>query len=507
MAAMTKIAAKFTADTEHLEKGLKDVMRQLSKMQSVSAKAGRSLQRIGNLQAFQVYTQIAGWVGTAATAIKSFGSDTATAIDNTAKAARNLGLSYGQFAGLGMAANEAGLQTEQLFDVFKDMNKNTAEAAAGAGGAGDAFRELGLDANALLAMNPAERFETIVGALGQIENAAARSAVAMRIFGEQGVRLGSLYSAGAAGIAEAVNMAQRLGLLLTDQQANNVEGMNDSLARVSASFTGIINQITANLAPAVKGIADAWTAFAANLGGAKIGEYISDALWDALEYAASWVDTVGGFFEGLFALGGDGATAWENAGSTWQVVWDMGGRIYDLFDSLWSTMMSGLNFMLSKLAQLLKNITALVNKIPGINLDSVERGLQNMENYFAEGSESWGERAADKFNSAISTTRDIDGQDTAGSAQQTVRSWRDAARAARNAADANTAAAGSMTDAAASAARGLAGGLDSRSTAGVNYMLAQMRGGSTVEKQQLSTQKQIAQNTARRPFTLVTASI
>jgi hypothetical protein len=243
------------------------------------------------------------------------------------------------------------------------------------------------------------------------------------------------------------------------------------------------------------------------LGGANVGAYIADALFDALEYAASWVDTIGGFFEGLFAMGGDGATAWENAALVWNVVWDLAGRVYDLLDSLWSTMMSGLNFMLSKLAQLLKNITALVNKIPGVNLDSVERGLQNMENYFAEGSESWGERAADKFNSSISTTRDIDREDTAGSAQQTVRSWRAAAVAARNAADANSNAANEMSNAAGAASKGLAGGLDSRSTAGVNFMLAQMRGGSTVEKQQLTTQQQIAKNTARSPFQLVNASI
>lgn len=507
MAAMTKIAAKFTADTENLEKGLKDVMAQLNRMQSASAKAGRSLQRIGNLQAFEVYTKVAGWVGTATKSIIRFGSATAAAIDKTAKSAGDMGVTFAQFEGLTRAAAEAGIGQDQLFAAMSRSTRALYDAGQGSKASADAFKALGLSVDELQELDSATRFTTIMSALQGVENEAQRTALSMVIFGRAGAQLGNMIAEGNGTIQETISLYQRLGLLLTDQQANNVEGMNDSLTRVAASFAGIINQITANLAPAVKGISDAWVAFAANLDGAKIGEYISEALFDALEYAASWVDTIGGFFEGLFALGGDGATAWENAAIAWEVVWDMAGRIYDALDSLWSAMMSGLNFMLSKLAQLLKNITALVNKIPGINLDSVERGLQNMENYFAEGSESWGERAADKFNSSISTTRDIDRQDTAGSAQQTVRSWREAARAARNAADANNAAAGSVTDAAASAAKGLAGGLDSRSTAGVNYMLAQMRGGSTVEKQQLSTQKQIAQNTARRPFTLITASI
>ena len=507
MAAMTKIAAKFTADTENLEKGLKDVMAQLNRMQSASAKAGRSLQRIGNLQAFQVYTKVAGWVGTATKSIIRFGSATAAAIDKTAKSAGDLGVTFAQFEGLTRAASEAGIGQDQLFAAMARSTRALYDAGEGSKASADAFKALNLSVDELQQMDSATRFTTIMTALQGVENEAQRTALSMVIFGRAGAQLGNMIAEGNGTIQETISLYQRLGLLLTDQQANNVEGMNDSLSRVSASFTGIINQITANLAPAVKGISDAWVAFAANLDGAKIGEYISEALFDALEYAASWVDTIGGFFEGLFALGGDGATAWENAAIAWEVVWDMAGRIYDAFDSLWSAMMSGLNYILAKITESLANWAELINSIPGVNIDGIEESLRRGQQYFEDGSASWGERAAEKWNQVTSTTRDIDRQDTAGSAQRTVRSWRDAARAARNAADANNAAANSMTDAAASAAKGLAGGLDSRSTAGVNYMLAQMRGGSTVEKQQLSTQKQIAQNTARRPFTLVTASI
>ena len=508
MAAMTKIAAKFTADTENLEKGLKDVMRQLNRMQSTSAKAGRAIQKVANLQTFQVFTQAAGYVTSATRAIVDFGRSTAAAIDESAKAATNLGITYAQFEELKLAASEAGVGQQQLFAAMARSTRALYDAQNGTKTAADAFAQLGLNVEELGEMDAATRFQTIIGALGTIENEAQRTALSMVIFGRAGAQLGALVAGGAAGLNDAAMAARQLGLSLTDLQADNVEQMNDSLGRVSASFTGIINQITANLAPAITGISKAWEAFARDLGGANVGAYIADALWDALEYAASWVDTIGGFFEGLFALGGEQTNAWENAASVWMIVWDMAGRVYDLLDSLWSTMMSGLNYMLSKLAQLLKNITMLVNKIPGVNLDAVERGLQNMENYFQEGSDSWGERAADKFNSAISTTRDIDGGNgPVGSAQSAVRSWREAATAARNAANANTAAATEMKSAGAAANKGLAGGLDSRSTAGVNYMLAQMRGGSTVEKQQLAAQKEIANNTRVRPFTLITAQI
>jgi len=175
---------------------------------------------------------------------------------------------------------------------------------------------------------------------------------------------------------------------------------------------------------------------------------------------------------------------------------------------VWSGIMSGINYILGKITESLANWSQLINSIPGIEIDGFEQSLRNGQKYFEDGASSWADRAATKFNAAISTTRDIDGANgTMGSAQTMVRSWAETARAARRAADANTTAANNMKAAGAAASKGLAGGLDSRSTAGVNYMLAQMRGGSTVDKQQLATQKEIAANTRKNPWTLISATI
>jgi hypothetical protein len=507
MPASSRITAKFDSDTKDLSRGVSTVIGRLNKLTTAAKKSNSTLARMARLQAFDVYARGAGVVLNATRAITAWGTATRNAIDDSAKAARNLGILYSDFQSLTLAASEAGVGQDQLFSAMARSTRALYDAQNGTKTAADAFEALGLNVAELGEMDSAARFEAIIGALGNVENAAQRTALSMVIFGRSGAQLGALIASGSAGMREAAAAAQELGLNLTQLQSGNVEAMNDAIGRVGMSFTGITNQITANIAPAITGIAKAWEAFARNLGGAEIGEYIADALWDALEYAASWVDTVSGFFEGLVAMAGGEAKAWEAVAQTWMVVWDMAGRIYDLFDSLWSVMMSGLNKILEILLKSLGNWVELLNKIPGINLDSVEAGLRATEQYFADGAESWGTRAAEKFNSATSATRDIDnGNRVSGQAERAVESWRERAAAARRERDKAVAEAAKPEPVAAAA--NTLGGFDARSAAGVNFMLAQMGGNAgDLEKQQLDTQKQIARNTGRPGVRVVQFSI
>jgi hypothetical protein len=75
----------------------------------------------------------------------------------------------------------------------------------------------------------------------------------VRIFGEQGVALLPLM---AQNLEEVQARMERLGAVLSADQTEAIEGMNDALTMVQATFEGIIGQVVGNLAPVVTALAE-----------------------------------------------------------------------------------------------------------------------------------------------------------------------------------------------------------------------------------------------------------
>ena len=171
------------------------------------------------------------------------------------------------------------------------MSKRLAEAAKGFGEAKPALEQLGLSAANLVKLSPDEQFLKIGEAIGGLGTEGEKAAAAFKIFSDQGLRLVPLFDDIRKKTGAAQEELSQLGILLSKREIGNVEALNDSLSRVQKTLTGIVEKVVAELAPAVKLVADDWLGFVKDTDGS-IVTGIADALKTAAIGAASWYDSL-----------------------------------------------------------------------------------------------------------------------------------------------------------------------------------------------------------------------
>lgn len=205
------------------------------------------------------------------------------------------GLGVEQLQSYSLAAKLAGVDTEQFGTAVQKLAVNIGKAAPG-----DAFdkslKGINLSVQELRALSPEDQFSAIGQAISQLPTAADRAAAAVEIFGKQGAALAPLFREGAASLEELQAKAERLGIIVSETQVNNVADMNDAFDLVRATIEGITGQVIGNLAPAVTAVTNQFLQFveswsgAQGEGGTGIANAITDVLLQGAEYFAGIFD-------------------------------------------------------------------------------------------------------------------------------------------------------------------------------------------------------------------------
>lgn len=120
-----------------------------------------------------------------------------------------------------------------------------------AAGAGDrAMRALNLDLQKLRALSPEKQFLEIADAIGKIEDPGERAAAAMKIFGEDsGTKLVPLLQDGAGGVRELMELAERLGIVMSGPDSKAAAAFTDAMDQLWRQFAAIRNMLGAAIAP------------------------------------------------------------------------------------------------------------------------------------------------------------------------------------------------------------------------------------------------------------------
>ena len=236
----------------------------------------------------------------AASAVSGFVSSIRVSADASGKLATRLGMSVESLQGLQMAATMAGVG--DLTPTLQKMSIILGQAAAGAKPATEALAGIGLSIDDLAGMNPDEQFKAIAAAISAIPDPASRAAAAVKIFGKSGVELLPLLS---QNLEEVQARMERLGAVLSSDQTEAIEAMNDALTMVQATFKGIIGQVVGNLAPVVTALAEeilsmveSFTSMSGD-GGEGIANNITNAMFEILDYLAGVFDNAIASFNGF----------------------------------------------------------------------------------------------------------------------------------------------------------------------------------------------------------------
>ena len=240
MATIGKVSAVFSASTSGLKSGVNEASSLFKKLGADVAGLRSGMRTLAAIQGAQLFGQVASAATSAARSFISMGVAQADVIGQQRDMAARLGFTYGELAGVGLAAAQVGVSMDTIANAATRADVAFVKAANGGAQAQAAFSNIGLSVDDLQGKTPAERFRMIADAIARLPTAAERSRAAMALFGRAGAQLLPLFEQGAGSIEQATAEAERFGLALTNQQADAVDAMGDSFTKSYEAIKGVV---------------------------------------------------------------------------------------------------------------------------------------------------------------------------------------------------------------------------------------------------------------------------
>jgi hypothetical protein len=449
------------------------------------------------LNVAQLFGQIVSTVSSAVGSFIRMGVAQAQVVDQTAKLATRLGVTYGEMAGLSVAAQRANVSLDDIGAAATRADVAFVKASAGSAQAVAAFGAIGLAASDLDGLSSAARFDAIAVAIAALPTEAERAAAAVRIFGQSGSQLLPLFNGGAGAIAAAREEAERFGLALTNAQGQDISMMNDAFTRAQQAVAGVVQQVVAYLAPAVQAVTTAFSDLIGSIGGANIGQAIGDGILQGARFLAQIGDFVIQNFGSTFAY-------LSQVGQQWGAVVDFFNRTALFLSGIADGLQAAFGIIIQGISgpvQSLIEAAQYIGEALGFDTSSLDAAVAGMQAFNSEISSGITENlnsAAANFGAALAADAPKVGQAITGPLTTALDAAVGKAKASAAEVDkaATTPVEVRQTVEIASINEALKG-IDSRSTEGVAEMFRLMRGqGADVQQQQLNALEQIAENTA-----------
>jgi len=219
-------------------------------------------------------------------------------VDAQAKLAQSLGTTVASIQTLERAGELAGVSMSGIEQATKDLTRRLSQAAAGTGPAADALDRLGLSASDLIALPLDQRVGAINAAIESFVPAAERAAVAGQLFGEEGSIAMSRIDT--ATLRQATEDVLAFGVVVSEQDADQIERTNDAISRLGLIWRGISNQLAVAAAPALEAVANALAAVARTTGPVGIAIKV---LFDNIGRLTTYAATFAGIMAGRWVAG------------------------------------------------------------------------------------------------------------------------------------------------------------------------------------------------------------
>jgi len=197
-----------------------------------------------NVSAKNIAAGVAAAAVGAATAFAAMGKAAIDNADKLYKMSQSTGVSVEALSQLEYVADLSGSSADDLSKSLAKLSRNAVEAAKGAAAPAEAFDQLGIAVEGAdgKIRNTEDLLLDVADKFSKMEDGAAKSALAMEIFGKSGVQLIPFLNQGRAGIEALKKEADAFGLTIGTDAAQAAEVFNDNLSRVQAAGKGLANQ-------------------------------------------------------------------------------------------------------------------------------------------------------------------------------------------------------------------------------------------------------------------------
>ena len=194
-----------------------------------------------------------------------FAGEVSAAGDRIDKQSQVLGLSRKAYQEWDYILGQNGASIDSMNMGMKTLNSLVLDAAKGGKESKNAFAELGVSYKELDKLSQEDQFEAVVRAFQKMPAGAQKSALAVKIFGRNGMELLPMLSQSETSIDELRQRAEELGLIMSDDAVDAAVVYGDSLDDLNRTFNGLKYAFGSKLLPVLTQGVQKITGFAARI--------------------------------------------------------------------------------------------------------------------------------------------------------------------------------------------------------------------------------------------------
>lgn len=261
---MASIGLGFTlsANAQQMASGINAGVVELQKLGYAAKRTQADVSTLKSIELSRVFISA---VQSAASGFTSFVSGASAAVASLDDLANRTGVSTQSLQAYQFAAEVSGVSIETFGRSIQKLLINLGEAQTGNKAAIKSFADLGISVAELSGLTPEQTFERVAAAISELPNPSQQAAAAVGLFGKAGAELVPVFREGAGFLGEMRAEAERLGLVLSQDQVQGLATLDDTIGKVSASFQALQARIVAELAPALTQVAEDGLAFIASI--------------------------------------------------------------------------------------------------------------------------------------------------------------------------------------------------------------------------------------------------
>ncbi|MES2787668.1 MAG: hypothetical protein V4684_19535 [Pseudomonadota bacterium] len=230
---------RLRADIARLQADMDQARRTVgSAMDRVSASVGSAMKMFAGLAAGLSVAAFSAWIKGAI-----------DAADAASKLSQKTGVAVKDLAGLQLAYNLGGAGGDVFEKSMVKLSKAITEGNKG-------LSALGIktaSTNGQLLSNK-DVLYSVADAFQKMDDGARKTSMAVEIFGKSGATLIPLLNGGAQGFRDMEEMAQKLGLTMSEKTAKSAEAFNDNLDLLAMGSQGVARQIAAEMLPTLSSL-------------------------------------------------------------------------------------------------------------------------------------------------------------------------------------------------------------------------------------------------------------
>lgn len=225
-------------------------------------------------------------------------SDVSQYGDRVDKMSQKIGFSRKGFQQWDYVLQRAGTSIDSMAPVMKKLSSEAVKNS-------DAFQQLGISQEEIANMSQEELFGKTIEALSGMEEGAERTALASKLLGKGATELAPLLNGGTDAIKEQMEMAEKYGMVLSDESVAAAADFCDAQTTLQGAMTGFKNRVSAEFLPAatdvVNGIAKM---FAGDTSGFDdianaVGDVATNIIGKIPDFLAAGQELVGHLIQGL----------------------------------------------------------------------------------------------------------------------------------------------------------------------------------------------------------------